>query len=158
MVEGLTAQLWKMVWLGIVGLRCQNEILFRYASLSKLAIDILAQLVRNTKIAPMLPYWPIGLVLVHGYALLNSKSPPSWGKSYMTFSLILSLYYVAQKCYQPLRKKIIGDQYQTGHSSYLFDVVLGIMWAFSSLAYVKAPDSWIGVLLACAPFMILLLA
>lgn len=154
MGNALMAQLWKMVWLGLVGVYSRDKIFFRYALGSKLTIDILTQWVRNTKIATMLSHWPIGLALGHGYVLLNQKNL-SWGKLYITFLITFSLYYVAQKCYQPLREKIIGDQYQTSNVRYLFDVALGVACTFGPRACFRLSKSSLAWFCKVFPFVIL---
>jgi len=158
MVNSFIAQLWKIVWLGTLGVSCQDEILFRYALLSKLAIDILAQLIYNSKITTMLSHWPIGLAVIHGYTLLNlilnPKSPPSWVELYTIFVLTFSIYYVVQKYYQAFRKKIIGDQYQSSNISYFFDVLLGMA---CTVVPGRLSEIFVGLFYIAFPFVMLLL-
>lgn len=150
------AQLWKIVWVGMLSLHYQDEILFRYALLSKLAIDILARWVHDTNIPTMLSYWPIGLAAIHCIALLNLKKESllSWGKFYIAFVLNFSIHYIAQKCYQPLKKKIIGHQYQPSNVGYLFDLLLGIACCVVPSMLL---ESFIRLFYKTFPFVILLL-
>ncbi|MEM9569595.1 MAG: hypothetical protein AAF900_01435 [Bacteroidota bacterium] len=138
MGRSFMAQLWKIVWLGmVVAVASQdddiNPKLIIWVAISKLIVDSLEWLVRsNSKIATMLSYWSLGLAMIHlCVRVAKNQTLANYSASYDAFVLAFGLYYLVSfvqrneyKKYfanklRDLEKKIIGPENTEG---YLFSM------------------------------------
>lgn len=160
MVNALMAQLFKIVGLlTVASSKGNTHIKILFVVMSKLTIDSLAWLVRNTQIAAILSHWAIVFAVVHVYALrnINLKKKISKGMPmcYASSAMIFSIYYVVEKCILPLRNKIIGNQSQPSNIRYLFDIGLALGLPAVLLMFSEHFARW---LLGTLPFVVLFLA